>query len=78
MAAGSGTTSNSGDTNVTYLPAFKATPKVGVTVLNIATGEYATVTSESASGFTINVYTAAASRVARNFNYLAKGYGVAA
>jgi hypothetical protein len=78
VAAGSGVTSNSGDTNVTYLPAFKATPKVGVTVLDIATGEYATVTSESASGFTINVYTAAASRVARNFNYLAKGYGVAA
>ena len=78
VAADSGVTSSSGDTNVTYLPAFKATPKVGVTVIDIQTGEYATVTSESAGGFTINVYTAAASRVARNFNYLAKGYGVAA
>jgi hypothetical protein len=78
VAASHGITSNSGDTNVTYLPAFKDVPTVGITVMDIQTGEYATITNESASGFTINVYTAAAARVARNFNYLAKGYGVAA
>lgn len=78
VASGTGITSAAGDTVVSYSPAFKAVPKVGVTVLDVATGEYATITSETATGFTINVRTAAAARVARNFNYIAQGYGVAA
>jgi hypothetical protein len=78
VASGTGITSAVGDTVVSYSPAFKAVPKVGVTVLDVATGEYATITAETATGFTINVRTAAAARVARNFNYISQGYGVAA
>lgn len=48
--------------------------KQGV-AMDMATGDYIAVLNESASGFDISAFNAAGSRVARNFDYMAKGYG---
>lgn len=70
------TTSSSGDTSVTWTlsPGFKVTPKLGVTLKNLATGDYPVITAESATGFTVNTYNAAGTRVVRNGTARAKGY----
>lgn len=70
------TTSSGGDTTVTWTlsPAFKATPKLGVTMKNMATGDYHVITSEAASGFVINAYNSAGTRVVRNGTARGKAY----
>jgi len=68
--------SNSGaDTNITYSPAFKDEPVLQVTPANMGSGDYYTATSKSRTGFTINFFNAAATRVSRNFDWTATGYG---
>ncbi|MGD9539102.1 MAG: hypothetical protein AB7P52_17855 [Alphaproteobacteria bacterium] len=78
IAAGGGTTSVTAAVTVTFSPAFKATPKVGVTVKDGASGDRVEITAEAASGFDISVYNSGGSRVVRNFDWMAKGYGEAA
>lgn len=60
---------------VTFPAAFKDTPAIGITALNMQTGDYYQLTAESDTGFTITFYNSSAAIINRNFNYLAKGYG---
>lgn len=60
---------------VTFPSAFWQTPAIGITAHNMATGDYYTLTAQSATGFTIRFFNAAGSGVARTFDYLAKGAG---
>lgn len=71
-------TLTTGVLTVSYSPAFNAVPELGVTVKNMATDEKVVITSETAANFDIEVLDAASARQARNFNYLARGYGEAA
>ena len=73
---GSGTSSTGADTTVTFTatPRFYATPNVGITVSNMSTGDYYAITSKTNTGFIFNAYNSGGSRVARNFEYIAKGY----
>lgn len=75
VAAGAGLTLTGGALGVSFAPAFKVTPKIGVTMKDMASGDYIAVLNESATGFDISAFNAAGTRVARNFDYMAKGYG---
>lgn len=67
-------TSSSATTSISYDSSFKAVPALGLTVLDMATGDYVQVTSETMSGFDIDVRNSGGSRVIRKFNYLATSY----
>ena len=80
------TTSSSQDTVVTFAKPFFAgdasltiganlKPHVEVTVLNLTTGDTLSVTSITNTNFTINVLDSNSQRVARNFTFVAIGYG---
>jgi 1-aminocyclopropane-1-carboxylate deaminase/D-cysteine desulfhydrase-like pyridoxal-dependent ACC family enzyme len=78
VADGTGLTLTGAALSVSFAPAFKASPRVGVTVKDEASGDRWEITNVSPSGFEISVYSSGGARVARTFDYLAKGYGVAA
>jgi hypothetical protein len=63
----------SGGLTVTHLPAFQISPSVQITILNASPGDNAVLSSQSASGFTVQV-TNAGTPVTRNINWLAQGY----
>ncbi|API58274.1 hypothetical protein BSL82_02275 [Tardibacter chloracetimidivorans] len=67
-----------GGMTVSFATPFRAVPAVAITGQNLATGDYASVTSKTASGFFIRFFNAAGSGVSRTFDWLAKGYGVEA
>ncbi len=52
-----------------------ATPVIGIAAFNMATGDYYTLTSGSATGFAISFYNSGGTRVVRNFDLTATGYG---
>lgn len=60
---------------ITFSPAFAATPAIGITAENMASGDYYEITSKSASGFTITFKNSGGTAVDRTFDYVAKGYG---
>jgi len=60
---------------VNFAPAFKAIPAIGIAAQNLAQGDYYTITSKSASSFTIKFLNSSGSVVNRTFDYVAKGYG---
>jgi len=67
--------SGAGAKVVTFTPAFKITPAIGISATDLATGDYYEITSKSASGFTITFKNSGGSAVDRTFDYVAKGYG---
>ena len=68
-------TSSTGAYAVTFDDAFKQpTPSVAIAAQDMATGDFYTVSSVSATGFTINFYNSSGSGIARTFDYLARGY----
>lgn len=68
-------TSGAGSYAVTYSKAFYATPAIGITAFNLATGDYYVVTSASRTGFTVTFRNSAGTVISRNFQYIASGYG---
>ena len=50
-------------------------PSVGITAQNMQSGDYFTVSSVSATGFTVNFYNSSDAGISRNFNWSAVGYG---
>ena len=52
-----------------------ATPAVGISFNASTSGDYYTVASTAATGFTISIYNAAGARQARAFTWTATGYG---
>ena len=75
VLAGSDIDSGAGAKVVSFLPAFKATPSIGIAAQNLQQGDYYTITSKSASSFTITFYNASDVAVDRTFDYVARGYG---
>lgn len=75
VTAGASLTLTGGALPVSFAPAFKAVPKIVVTMKDMATGDYIAVLNEAATGFNISAFNAVGARVARNFDYMAKGYG---
>ncbi len=74
VQAAAGVTSGAAAYTVTFPQAFKAAPAVGITPVNLATGDYYTVTSKTATGFTVTFYNSAGTVISRNFDWMAKGY----
>jgi len=60
---------------VNFNPAFKAIPAIGIAAQNLAQGDYYTITSKTASSFTIKFLNSSGSVVNRTFDYTAIGYG---
>jgi len=75
VASGDDLTSGAGSYGVTFSPAFKATPAIGIAAQNLAQGDFYEITAKSASGFTITFKDSGGSPVSRTFDYVAKGYG---
>ena len=50
-------------------------PSVGITAQNMQSGDYFTVSSVSATGFTVNFYNSSDTGVSRDFNWSVVGYG---
>jgi len=61
---------------ITFTNAFYATPAIGISAQNMATGDYYTITSKSATGFSIAFFNSGASGVDRTFDYVVQGYGL--
>lgn len=64
--------------SVSFAPGFKEIPAIAVTVQDGATGDYAEITSKTASGFNVIVKNSGGAGVERTIDWIAKGYGVAA
>jgi hypothetical protein len=60
-------------TSITYDTSFYAIPDLVVTPINLATGDYMTISSETKTGFGINFYNSSAVAQTRTYNYLARG-----
>jgi len=58
--------------------AFRVVPAVAVSGQNMATGDFFEIVAKSASSVTIRFKNSGGTVVSRTFDYLAKGYGVAA
>ena len=77
IASGADITSgtSAGGKVVNFTPAFKAVPAIGIAAQNLAQGDYYTITSKSASSFTIKFLNSSGTVVDRTFDYVAQGYG---
>lgn len=73
IASGSRTGANT--YTVTFGRPFYQTPSIIISPLDMATGDYYTVTAASRSGFTVNFYNSANAGVVRSFDYTATGFG---
>jgi hypothetical protein len=68
-------TSGAGPYGVTYADAFYQPPSVGITGMNMATGDYFVVSAETRTGFSVTFRDSAGTAVSRQFTYTAIGYG---
>lgn len=66
--------SGTSDYVVTYTKPFIFNPAVGVSVQNMATGDYYSISNKSVNGFTISFYNASDVQISKTFDYIAKGY----
>lgn len=72
--ANSVVTSTTG-TAITFAAAFKSTPAITVTASDLASGDYAVLTAQSRSGFTVQFKNAAGVGVSRHIDWVARGIG---
>jgi predicted phage tail protein len=70
-------TSLAGGSTITFTPAFRSTPAIGISGQGLLSGDRFLVTGQSASGFTVQFFNAAGTGVARVYDYIAKGFGKA-
>jgi hypothetical protein len=68
-------TSGAGTYTATYADAFYQSPSVGITGMNLATGDYFVVSGESRTGFSVVFRDSAGTAVSRDFTFTAIGYG---
>jgi len=61
--------------SITFPSAFYATPSVGITAQDMATGDYFTLSSVSRTGFTVTFRNSGGSMISRSFDYQAVGHG---
>ena len=60
-------------TSITYPTPFYTTPDLTVTPVNMATGDYMTISSETKDGFGINFSNSSGASQTRTYNYIARG-----
>lgn len=75
VASGDDLVSGAGAYSVTFSPAFKESPALGIAAQNLVQGDFYEITSKSATGFTITFKNSGGTAVSRTFDYVAKGYG---
>ena len=68
-------TSGGGSYGVVFAEAFYQTPAIGVTAMNMATGDYFTIGATSRQGFTLTFRDSTGAAVSRQFTYTAVGFG---
>lgn len=68
-------TSTTSAYTATFVNAFYDVPAVGITPLNMATGDYFSLTSVAATGFQVAFFNSGGSPVSRQFTYIAVGHG---
>jgi len=66
--------SGAGSKVITFSPAFKETPAIGIAA-TMQTGDFYEITSKTRSGFTITFKNSGGTAVDRTFDYVAKGFG---
>ena len=73
-----GVTSSSGANNgtevITYATPYKIVPTVGITLQDANTGDYWTISSSTASGFTVTFYNSSSTATQKTFNWMSSGY----
>lgn len=75
VSSGDDLVSGAGAYSVTFSPAFKESPALGIAAQNLVQGDFYEITSKSATGFTITFKNSGGTAVSRTFDYVAKGYG---
>lgn len=75
VTSGDDLVSGAGAYSVTFSPAFKESPALGIAAQNLVQGDFYEITSKSATGFTITFKNSGGTAVSRTFDYVAKGYG---
>ena len=75
VVRGTNIASGAGTYNATFTPNFKVAPAVVIAAQNLNQGDYFTITSKTASGFSITFRNSAGTAVDRTFDYTAIGYG---
>ena len=68
--------STTGTKVITYTNSFYESPAVGISAQNMATGDTYTISSKSATGFSIAFTNSSGSGINRTFDYVAQGYGL--
>ena len=68
-------TSTSGSKAITFSPVMKtANYALGLAIDSMASGDYYTITSKTAGGFSVNFFNSGNASVDRTFDYIARGY----
>ena len=76
IESGEDIASTTGTKAITYTNSFYASPAVGISAQNMATGDTYTISSKSATGFSIAFTNSSGSGINRTFDYVAQGYGL--
>ena len=65
---------NNGTEVVTYATPYKIIPTLGITLQDANTGDYYTISSNTASGFTVTFYNSSSVATQKTFNWISSGY----
>ena len=68
--------SGTGTYVITFGKPFYATPAIGISAENMASGDFYTISSKSKTGFSIAFTDSGSSGISRTFDYVAQGYGL--
>jgi hypothetical protein len=68
-------TSGAGTYSATFTDTFYQAPSIGITAVNLGTGEYFTIGSVTTSGFQVTFRNSSGTAISRQFTYTAIGYG---
>jgi hypothetical protein len=60
--------------SILYATPFKTTPTVGITMQDSASGDYYTISSDTALGFTVTFYNSSNTATQKSFNWMSTGY----
>ena len=61
---------------ITFGKPFFATPAIGISAENMASGDFYTISSKSKTGFSIAFTNSSSSGISRTFDYVAQGFGL--
>lgn len=76
IESGQGVTSASIGTTISYPRSFRTPPAVAITAQNMQSGDYYSLSDMDEDGFTVRFFDAAGIGIVRQFDWVAKGYGL--